>query len=276
MPPSRNLAESAYPRDAWEPISLGSSCAVKFQTSRRMYFDKYGSRGDLHECRRTLLTPERGSTSYERHVFDWAITPFTAVRHALTIGFDHMYERDDLVVEDGEAINRLHRTRHPHDFHAGDPAMGLTVADIDAQYAKARGKFDHLARRFLELRRRPGRHLYVFEGFPYAGHVADVLEALGAGASPAHDFRLLLVGYEDEEAQPYDGLGDRLTWTRIARAVDKPAALHWEGDDSRWDEALADFRLWPHEEHMVRCIDEPDAAVERPTLLKRLKSALLR
>ena len=267
MPTPPTVPQGIHPTGAWEPISLGSTCAVKFQTSRRMYFDKYGPRGDLHECRRTLLTPERGSSSYERHVFDWAITPFTAVRHALTVGFEGMYERADLVIEDGEAVNAVHRTRHPHDFHAGDPSTGLTDADIDAQYASARGKFDHLARRFVGLKDRPGRYLYVFEGFPYVGHVAEVLERLGG--SPEHDFMLLLVGYDDEGEQPYETLGERLAWTRIPRAVDKAAEFRWEGDDPSWDAALAPYRLWPHHEHMVRCIDEPDA-VERPNLVKRL------
>ena len=239
-----------------------------------MYFDKYGAAGSLHECRRTLLTPERGSSSYERHVFDWAITPFTAVRHALLTGFDGMYERGDLVIEDGEAVNRVHRTRHPHDFHASDPAAGLTSADIDAQYAAARGKFDHLTRRFLKLRDRPGRYLYVFEGFPYSGHVGEVLEKLGERL-PAHDFKLLLVGYDDEGDQPYETLGDRIAWTRIARGVDKASEFQWEGDDARWSAALAPYALWPHDEHMVRCIDEPDAA-EKPTLLKRLAGVLRR
>jgi hypothetical protein len=245
-----------------------------------MYFDKYGATGDLHECRRTLLTPERGSSNYERHVFDWAITPFTAVRHALLHGFDGMYEHADLGVEDGEAVNAVHRTRHPHDFHASDASVGLTQADIDAQYPLARSKFDHLARRFLALKDRPGRYLYVFEGFPYVGHVAEVVDALGAGAAE-HDFRLLLVGYEDEAEQPYAQLGERVSAVRIPRQCGKAAEFHWEGDDEHWQAALAGFHLWPQNERMVRCIDEPDeapAASEAPSerrgLLRRLAGVL--
>ena len=143
-----------------------------------------------------------------------------------------MYEREDLVIEDGEAVNAVHRTRHPHDFHAADPAVGLTEADVDAQYEAARGKFDHLARRFLGLKDRPGRYLYVFEGFPYVGHVAEVMERLGAG-SPEHDWRLLLVGYEDEGDQPYNtlraDLGERIAWTRIPREVRKAGEFHVGG-----------------------------------------------
>jgi hypothetical protein len=223
-----------------------------------MYFAKYGAAGDLHECRRTLLTPERGSSNYERHVFDWAITPFAAVMEQLESGFAGAYERADLFVDQGEAVNRRFGTRHPHDFHASDPTRGLTEADIDAQFAQARGKFDHLARRFGELGRRPGRHLYVFEGWPYWGHVERVLARLTAG-SPEHDARLLLVGYDGDEAQPYERLGERVLWTQIPREVRKAPQFAWEGDDGWWDAALAPFRLWPHEERMVRCIDEPDA-----------------
>lgn len=268
-------ASSSRAAIGWEPISLGASCAVKFQISRRMYFAKYGPQASLHECRRTLLTPERGSANYERHVFDWAITPFTAVRRALTAGFEGMYDREDLVIEDGEAVNRTHRTRHPHDFHAADPAVGLTSADIDAQYDAARGKFDHLARRFLTIKDRPGRHLYVFEGFPYVGHVREVMERLGAG-SPEHDWLLLLIGYEDEDEQPYDALGDRIAWTRIPRDVRKAGELTWEGDDEHWSRALSPYRLWPHRERMVRCIDEPDGPPAKPNLLMRLAGAFAR
>ena len=253
---------------------------MKFQTSRKMYFAKYGERGDLHECRRTLLTPDRGSSNYERHVFDWAITPFSAVGHCLETGFDRCFEREDLVVSNGEAMNTRLGTRHPHDFHASDPAVGLTAADIDAQYEQVRGKFDHLARRFMALNQRPGRFLYVFEGLPYYLHVATVLAWMGAG-SPEHDFRMLLVGYDDEGDQPYHALTERLSWCRIPRAVDKPASEQWEGDDARWDQALAPYRLWPRREHMVRCIDEPDELGESPTatsggFLGRLGSLLVR
>jgi len=246
-----------------------------------MYFAKYGARGDLHECRRTLLTPDRGSSTYERHVFDWAITPFTAVRHALTTGFEGMYERADLVIDQGEAVNRVHKTRHPHDFHASDPAAGLTEWDVDTQYERARGKFDHLARRFMALGERPGRYLYVFEGLPYHGHVQEVLEALEARAAAEHDFRLLLVGYPEDEDQPYGALGDRLAWTRLPghAVTGKDAADVWEGDDAAWDDALSPYRLWPHDERMVRCIDEPDAVeqtAEAPGLFGRLSGLFRR
>lgn len=221
-----------------------------------MYFDKYGAGASLHECRRTLLTPDRGSASYERHVFDWAITPFSAVMEQLESGFAGAYERADLVLDSGEAVNRCFGTRHPHDFHASDPSVGLTEADIDAQFDNARGKFDHLARRFGELGTRPGRFLYVFEGWPYWGHVERVLAKLGGG--PEHDFRLLLVGYEGDDPQPYEQLGDRVAWTQIPREVRKAPEFNWEGDDDHWDTALRPWRLWPHRERMVRCIDEPE------------------
>ena len=250
-------SDAPYPEDAWEPVSLGYTCATKFQISRRMYFAKYPN-GDLHEFRRSVLTPSYGSANYDRHVFDWSTTQFNGVIRALQAGFEGCFERAEFTVKDGEAYHTRLLSAHPHDFHPSDPAVGLTEGDITAQFPAARSKFEHLARRFVTLREQPGRYLYVTASLPYVGHVEQLMEWLGAG-SPLHDFKVLLVGAPYEEDQPYDRLGDRLVWTRIPAEVRKAAQFQWEGDDGHWDEALAPYRLWPHRERMVRCIDEPDA-----------------
>lgn len=246
-----------------------------------MYFDKYPD-GDLHEFRRTVLTPSYGSANYERHVFDWVTTQFNGVLRAVQANFEGCFEREEFTILDGEAYHTRLFSRHPHDFHASDPAVGLTEDDITVQFPAAKSKFEHLARRFMGLRERPGRYLYVAANLPYVGHVSQMLDWIGAG-SPDHEFKLLLIGQPYEDDQPYAQLGDRVAWTRIPAEVRKDAAHQWEGDDAHWEEALAPYRLWPHEERMVRCIDRPDdapippaaaPAPPRAPLLRRLAGLL--
>ncbi len=239
---------------AYEPISLGYSCEVKYQLSRALYERKFPD-GDDFNLRRMLLTDEYGQRSFERHIFDWQITPFAAVLEYLERDFQGVFEREDLFLNaDGEVEHRRLGTRHPHDFK---PMGGLTEALVDQGYARARSKFDHLARKFLEHLERPGPFLYVFREVRIYDEAARLIELL-KGRNPAHDFKILFVGYPGETDQVLSALEGEVfkAWIPLA-APAKPADRQWEGQDGGWDIALKDWPLTIHGgDRISRTFDE--------------------
>jgi hypothetical protein len=238
--------------EAFEPISLGYSCEVKYQTARALFSRKFPD-GTEEDFRRMLMTPEYGQRNFERHIFDWQITPFAAVLEYLESDFRGVFERRDLHVEDGEVVHRRLKTRHPHDFHAVDGV--LDEAAIDAGYAHARGKFDHLAAKFRAHLLRPGPFLYVCKEIRIYDEAVRLTQLLRA-RSPDHAFRLLFVGYDGED-QMLDALKDEVFKAWIPAIADKPAGREWEGDNARWDQIL---RPWPLSVHggdrITRTYDE--------------------
>jgi hypothetical protein len=253
---------------AFEPISLGYSCEVKYQLSRALFARKFPD-GDENECRRMLLTPEYGQRTFERHIFDWQITPFAAVLEYLQRDFQGVFERSDLHVESGEVVHRRLKTRHPHDFH---PVGGiLDEAALDAGYAKARGKFEHLAAKFRDHLRRPGPFLYVCKEIRVYDEVVRLMQLLKA-RSADHAFKLLFVGYEGED-QMLDPLKDDVFkgWTPLAAA--KPSGLAWEGDNESWDHILAPWPLTIHGGDRITRTVEESVALEPPPLTWRQRVA---
>jgi hypothetical protein len=226
---------------AFEPISLGYSCEVKYQLSRALYMRKHPD-GSEDELRNLLQTTERGQRSFERHIFDWQITPFAAVLEYLDRDFQGVFEREDLTVEDGEVVHRRLGTRHPHDFHAADGV--LDEAAIDAGYADARGKFEHLAAKFRRHLRQPGPFLYVCKEIRIYDEVVR-LAALLRQADPDHAFQILFVGYDGED-QTLSALEGEVfkAWTPMA--PDKEPGHEWEGHNQAWEEALAPWALTVH------------------------------
>lgn len=228
---------------ALEPISLGYACEVKYQLSRALYFRKFPD-GDDHECRRLMMTAELGQRTFQRHIFDWQITPFEALLAYLESNFRGVFERSDLAVDNasGEVVHRALNTRHPHDFHPVDGRLDEAV--VDAQYGAARSKFDHLADRFRRHLREPGDFLYVFRQIRMLSDTERLRDLLAAG-HPDHRFRLLYVGYEGED-QMLGGAGDLVVKAWTPAAPDKPPARVWEGDDATWEAILRPFDLKPH------------------------------
>lgn len=237
----------------YEPISLGYSCEVKYQLSRALYTRKFPD-GEEFDLRRMLMTDEYGQRSFERHIFDWQITPFAAVLEYLERDFQGVFERDDLFLNPhGEVEHRRLRTVHPHDFK---PMGGLTEALIDAGYAKARGKFDHLARKFLTHLTRPGPFLYVFREVRIYSEAERLIELLKR-KNPGHDCKILFVGYPGETDQWMTALEGTVFKAWIPLTSDKSADRQWEGQDQGWDEALKDWRLTVHGgDRITRTFDE--------------------
>jgi hypothetical protein len=261
----------------YEPISLGFSCEVKYQLSRVLWARKYP--GGLEEdFRRMLLTPDRGERSFERHVFDWQITPFAALLEYLERDFQGVFERDDLFVDDYRVGHRRLRTYHPHEFPAQNGV--LDDALIDARYAQARAKFEHLAAKFSAHLMRPGPFLYVIREIQIYDDAVRLMALLRA-RNPDHRFKLLFIGTDGEDQHLGALEGDVFkAWTTLG-APDKPADRQWEGHDARWDELLAPWSLTLHgDDNITRTFDEslppePEIAAPGPAPARGWLSRLL-
>lgn len=256
---------------AYEPISLGYACEVKYQLSRALFRRKYPDGQEL-DLRRMLLTNEYGQRNFERHIFDWQITPFAAVLDYLERDFQGVFERKDLFLNAaGEVEHRRLGTRHPHDFK---PMGGLTEASIDQGYAQARSKFDHLARKFLDHLTRPGPFLYVFREVRIYDEAVRLIDLLKR-KNPAHDFKVLFVGHPGETDQWMTALESTVfkAWAPLG-APAKPADRQWEGPDEGWDAMLADWTLTVHGgDRIARSFDEsliPAKLATRGSWIRRL------
>lgn len=243
----------------FEPISLGFTCEVKYQLSRELYFRKFPD-GSEFDFRRMLFTPELGSKTYPRHLFDWQITPFEALIAYLETDFLGVYERADFVIDDASqtVVHRTLGTRHPHEFKAAGER--LVEADIDRSYLGARDKFEHLAARFRQHLTTSGPYLYVFRQIRIYDDVVRLADLLKA-ANPDHAFKILFVDIEgsDQWLNALEGLVYR-GW--LPEQADKPAGREWEGDDQRWASILAPFQLTVHgADQITRTFDEAQGVV---------------
>lgn len=231
------MAPDTPPSDALQAVSLGFACETKYQLSRHIYFRQHPD-GDESDFRRMLMANDYGQRVFERHIFDWQITPFEALIRYLESDFQGVFERDDLAAAEGEVEHRTLRTRHPHDFHALDGVLDARA--IDAQYAAARSKFDYLAQKFRRLMADETPKLYVFRQiriYDDAVRLAQLLSVAGGG--PA---KLMFVGYDGED-QMLDALRGEVFKSWAPLRADKPDDRQWEGDDARWDAVLAPFKL---------------------------------
>jgi hypothetical protein len=250
--------------DFYEPISLGYSCEVKYQLSRALFTRKFPTGGE-EDLRRMLMTPEYGQRTFERHIFDWQITPFAAALEYLERDFEGVFERGDLYVDDGEVAHRRLATRHPHDFHPHDGVLDEDA--IDRGYAAARSKFNHLAGKFRANLGRPGPYLYVFNEIRIFDDVVRLC-ALLRRRNPDHAFKVLFVDREGQD-QMLDAFAGEVFkgWTPATPA--KPAGRDWEGDDAAWDLILSGWTLGVHGgDRITRTFDESlhQAAAPPPPL----------
>ena len=237
---------------AYEPVSLGYACEVKYQLSRALYARKFPD-GAEFDLRRMLMTDDYGQRSFERHIFDWQITPFTAVLEYLERDFEGVFEREDLFLNaNGEVEHRRLHTVHPHDFK---PHLAMDEAALDRGYADARAKFEHLAGKFRGHLERPGPFLYVVREIRILDEALRLSELL-RHRNRGHAFKLLFVGSEGEDQHLGALEGEAFKgWT--PRESGKPPERAWEGNDHAWDVILKDWPLAPHGgDRITRTFDE--------------------
>jgi hypothetical protein len=217
-------------------ISVGTSCATKYQIGLKMFKSQFPGRSD-DEYRHVVHAAGSKPDFLGTNVFDWKITPSYAVALQLESGFHGSFERDDLaVMPDGHVHNTKIGTALPHDFHAGTEGR-LTERDLDDQYPEALRKHSYLVKKFLNRLNQPGPYLYVLRDFPDASIVDRIVSCLGA--SKGHDFHLLLLGVG--ESGNYAAISDRIHTGSLPVEIRKPPQYHWEGDDENWDAILGRF-----------------------------------
>lgn len=103
-----------------QAVSLGISCQVIYQL-RRHLGDEFCSSG----------------------VFDMQVTPPSALIEYLQRDFRGMFERDDLVEENGIVFNQRFLTEHLHEFPNG----------LERSYEDARSRHDYLSKASVGDRR---------------------------------------------------------------------------------------------------------------------------
>jgi hypothetical protein len=226
---------------AYEPISLGHTCEVKYQISRALFFRKNPSAPK--DAVRHIINQNLGSRYFPRHIFDFQITPFSAACEYMERDFQGVFERDDLFVDPatGHVTHRTLGTSHPHDFWP--PENGADQTFIDQEYPAARSKFEHLAERFRRHLRSPGRLLYVFMEYRSAAEAENLLRLLNRW--DGHEARLLLVDAPERDMD-LSGLEGRVFKATRRPVSDKAPDHVWEGDDAGWDETFAPFPLATH------------------------------
>jgi hypothetical protein len=191
-------------------VSLGSYCATKFQLSRHAYLQR-NPQASVQEVRVALFS---SAGIGETHIFDWQVTPFSAVINYIERDFRGLFDRSDLEIDPkfGVARNRLLGVLHSHAFHASGEK--LTDADIDAQYEEARSKIDYLAQKFRRLLERTGPILYVASVIPSADEVRRFIRAMEVWA-PGQRYHVAFVG--------------RPVWTRNTTS---PSSGRWSAASS--------------------------------------------
>ncbi|MDH6229592.1 hypothetical protein M2281_000164 [Mesorhizobium soli] len=177
-----------------QAISLGSSCRAKH--NMELVFGKHVTRIG------------------RRGVFDWQITPDAALLEYIYRDFSGMFERDDLVVENGHVWHGQHRVKHQHEFPGGITGEQLTLL-----YPEARAKHDEWARRVRNAFSNYLSTLFVL--------------AKPMGEDAFHELSKVIASRCAHK--PY----------LILPAPDNDNDNEWEGDPEVWKQHLGQFTITP-------------------------------
>lgn len=214
----------------WEIISLGSTCATKYQIARHQYLQRFPT-GDLDQFRRMIFDPTERDLSFNTYLFDWQITPISAIVHCLRTRFMNIFERGDLEItgDSNYVRNRRLGTIHPHSFHP--PAFNIDV--IDEQYADALAKISHLAGKLRERLADNKPITFVVWGSSIAAQEAENL------TSALEEYRS--APFEVIFVSQCPLILDRksVASIKISEVINKPDDRQWEGDDKEWDRVFS-------------------------------------
>lgn len=193
--------------------SLGQTCVCAYQI-------------DLFH-RVSALRQRRPASKAERFLFDWRVTPLSAVVAAIEADFVGQFEREDLVVREGMVVHRTLKTKYVHEFEA--VAGELSEAAIDQQFEAARDRHDHLSRKMQALVRSSEPTLYALSGKPNRP-LQTLLDVLSRHSE--HRFHVALFLAADVSIDLPDDA--RVSRQEISAPVQKSEDRAWEGDDTTW------------------------------------------
>lgn len=168
-------------------ISLGPNCRAKHHIQRI-----FGKR----------ISP--------RGVFDWQVTPEEAFIEYLGRDFRGIFERSDLIIQEGKVVNKRLGTKHPHEF----PDKASEV-EVDRFFSTAKQVHDQAAavtRRAIENNLTT---LFVV-GLPVSDALFDEFEQHVRRKSPRKRFKILAAPEGDDLTDPMNEgwIGDHEVWTR--------------------------------------------------------------
>lgn len=232
---------------AYEPVSLGDTCAAKFQICRKLHAIMFPAKSEL-AFRLSLIPPEHGRRFFGKDLFDWQGTSIDNVSISLERDFEGMFEREDLEIKDDAVFHRVYGTNFIHYFDKALYKGAMPKAVLDAQYPSAAVLHRRMSEAFRARLSKPGPYLYIHRcnAFPTADQVERLIAAL-SGRSPKHRFHLLFVGLLEKD-QDYSRFGDLVSKGYRTNEDHKPYGRDWEENDHEWDRALAPFRLTPNPE----------------------------
>src|ERR1041384_7650312 len=129
-------------------ISLGESCTVKYQLARNLFFAHHPN-AELETFRASVFDPTQRGPGFDTQIFDWQITPLSAVNKYIETDFKGIFEKADLTLTgDSNYVKNIRLgTFHPHLFHP--PPLAVNV--LEEGYAEARAKIDYLIPKFRRL-----------------------------------------------------------------------------------------------------------------------------
>lgn len=186
-------------------VSLGASCTTKLQILR------HNAGLSAKEFR------ARYSLRDDTHIFDWQVTPLSAVTAYIDRDFRGIFEQDDLEIrDDGKLWNRRFDVGHWH---------------VSPDYDQARSKIEHLAGKFRRVLMLPGPILYIVSDTPPAAEVAALLRVLG----DRQHFHIAFIGSRID--RDYAVFGSRVSQFQVVETDT------WEGDDEGWTVALNQLAL---------------------------------
>jgi hypothetical protein len=131
-------------------LSLGPSCEAKLNLVRILR----AREGRTDGARRVQANPKGAPSS----VFDWQVTPESALLEYFRRDFRGMFEREDLIRGPGGwVVNTRFGTHHLHEFGAYDKDGDI----IAARYTEARARHDYLCNKFRAMLGDPAPTLFV-------------------------------------------------------------------------------------------------------------------
>lgn len=171
------------------------------------------------------------------HVFDWIITPDTALQALLATRLDGFFSRDRLIMgPEACVIDALTDVRFLHEFPPG--------ADLDEKYMEHAPRFRMLTERwraFMASRRRVlfiRQHAWDADARATARRLRGTLDVV----APLLDYTLLYLTSDDEAPWGEEKI--------FNRRLHQPEVPDWRGDDQAWAALLVEFvpsstRLFP-------------------------------
>jgi hypothetical protein len=193
---------------------VSSTCPVQNSiVSEKPMYDVVLSLGPT--CRPKYQINRVAKSQSPRGVFDWQITPTSALVAYLDRDFAGIFEAIDMELFEEKAWNKAFLTLHPHDF----PLGMKSTADLLRNYLGARQRHLHLVDKTRSILKSSQRCLLVL-GRLDEGYAVGEVEGAIRRYAPTLNFRLLTAPSLEGPATPPEE--------------------DWQGNDEIWGRHLMD------------------------------------